>query len=228
MALPHFALTHRVHPAAQGTPPHPGLLLLHGRGTDENDLLPLAPELDPRLFVISARAPLRFPWGGYMWYDLDRNGVGFPEAQSLQHSIDLLEQFIGEILEAYPLDPEGLYLGGFSMGAVMAGTLALLDPERVSGAMVLSGYLPLGADLPFRPQEAEGHPIFQAHGALDPVIPVSFGREARDYLAGTPVDLTYREYPIGHEISYQELSDLSGWTTQVLDRHQTMPIAPER
>lgn len=226
--MPSFALTHRVHAATQGAPPHPGLLLLHGRGTDENDLLPLAAELDPRLFVVSARAPLRFPWGGYMWYELDPDGVGFPEAESLAHSLGLLQRFVGEMLEAYPVDRERLYVGGFSMGSVMAGTLALLDPGRVSGAVVLSGYVPLAANLPFRPEEAAGHPIFQAHGTADPVIPVSFGRESRDFLLETPVELTYREYPIAHEISYQELRDLSDWTTRVLDRQETEPATLER
>ena len=219
-----FALTHRTHPAVVGAEPHPALLLLHGRGADESDLLPLAGELDPRLFTVSARAPFRFPWGGYAWYHLDSNGVGFPEDGSLQRSLDLLRQLIDELIEAYPVDPRRLYVGGFSMGAAMAGSLALLQPERVSGAIVLSGYLPLRAGLPFRPQDAAGRPFFESHGTLDQVIPVSFARETREFLKGTPVALTYREYPIGHEISYQELRDLAAWTTEVLDRDETIPV----
>jgi phospholipase/carboxylesterase len=212
-----FSLFHRTAPPGQGDAPHPSLLLLHGRGTDESDLLPLAAELDPRLFVVSARAPHAFPWGGHAWYDLDPRGVGYPEAVTLETSLQRLDRFLNEIVEAYPIDPKRLYVGGFSMGAAMSGTLALLHPERVAGAVMLSGYLPIHAGLPFRPEDAAGHPIFEAHGIYDDVIPVWGGRISRDAFSKTPVELTYREYPIGHQTSYEELQDLSRWLSSVLD-----------
>jgi phospholipase/carboxylesterase len=215
--MPDLSLVHRTAPARSGDAPHPGLLLLHGRGTDENDLLPLAGEIDDRLFAVSARAPFHFPWGGYAWYGLDERGVGYPEEESLLESLRLLRQFVGEILEAYPIDPSRLYALGFSMGSVMAGTLALADPQRVAGGMILSGYFPIHNDLPLQPAEAAGHPIFQGHGTMDGVIPVSFGRETRDYLETTPVDLTYREYPMGHQISGPELADMRAWMSERLD-----------
>ena len=112
-------LTHRIVPARQGEAPHPALLLLHGRGTDENDLLPLAGELDPRLLVISARAPFRFPWGGYMWYDLDPRGVGYPDRRTLEQSLEALHALIDRMGEEQPIDRGRLYAGGFSMGAAM-------------------------------------------------------------------------------------------------------------
>src|SRR5579884_3424899 len=98
-ATPSLSLIHRTLPARQGDGPHPALLLLHGRGTDENDLLPMALELDPRLFAISARAPLSFPYGGHAWYDLDPRGVGYPEAESLKTSLQKLDRFLDEIVE---------------------------------------------------------------------------------------------------------------------------------
>jgi phospholipase/carboxylesterase len=222
-----FSLIHRLQPARRGAPPHPGLLLLHGRGSDENDLLALAAELDPRLFTVSARAPFRFPWGGYMWYDLEANMAGRPSQESIQASLDRLRRFLDEIVAAYPIDQQRLYIGGFSMGAAMAAALALLEPKRLAGAIVLSGYLPLHTALPYRPQEAAGHPFFQAHGTFDPVLPVQLARLTRDYLTQTPVDLTYREYPIGHEVGDQELRDLAAWLTSVLDvqEPETQPTA---
>lgn len=211
-----FSLVHRTAPPRTGSAPHPALLLLHGRGTDENDLLPLTGEIDERLFGVSARAPFQFPYGGYAWYELDPNGVGYPDQTSLLASLQLLSAFIGEILEAYPIDPARLYVAGFSMGSVMAGTVTLTDPERVAGGMILSGYLPIHNQLPLKLHEAAGHPIFQAHGTYDPVIPVAFGRETRDYLQTTPVDLTYREYPMAHQISGPELADMRGWMAERL------------
>lgn len=212
-----FALVHRIAPHRAGPERAPCLLLMHGRGTDEHDLLPLAEALDHRFFAISVRGPLRFPFGGYAWYDLDPSGVGYPERASLQRTLSLLDQFLEQITHAYPIDPARIYATGFSMGAVMSGTLALLWPNRVQGAGILSGYLPLHAGLDLKPAEAAGHPIFQAHGSQDDVIPVSLAREARDYLRTTPVVLTYHEYPMGHQISPAEWADFSPWFSAVLD-----------
>lgn len=212
-----FSLAHVVQSPRSGDGPHPGLLLLHGRGADERDLIPLTGDLDPRLFTVSARAPFRFPYGGYAWYDLDPRGVGYPGGDALTESLGLLDHFVDEILRAYPIQGDRLYVGGFSMGAAMSATLALLFPDRIAGALVLSGYVPVEAGLPFRLQALAGHPVFEAHGARDEVIPVEWGRRSRDFFGGTSVDLTYREYPMGHEISQRELQDVSAWLTQVLD-----------
>ena len=218
MSESEFSLVHATRPARRGDGPHPGLLLLHGRGTDEHDLLPLAGELDARVFTVSARAPFRFPYGGHAWYDLDPRGVGFPGGDSLAQSLSLLDRFIDEILSAYPILGDQLYVGGFSMGAAMSATLALLYPDRVAGAMVLSGYVPAANNLSFRLDQVAGHSVFEAHGIHDNVIPIEWGRRSRDFFAETSVDLTYREYPIGHEISQRELQDVSSWFTGVLDR----------
>jgi phospholipase/carboxylesterase len=202
-------LVHQTAPPLSGAPPYPGLLLLHGRGTDETDLLSLGAELSPEFFTVSARAPYHFPWGGYAWYDLAPGGIGFPEDSTLNTSIRLVHTFVEYLLETYPIDPARLYLAGFSMGAVMAGTMALLEPESLTGAIMMSGYLALHNNLPLRP--AAGFPIFQAHGTYDPVIPVQVAREARDYLQHTEVDHTYREYPMVHEVAGEELSDIRAW-----------------
>jgi phospholipase/carboxylesterase len=99
----------------------------------------------------------------------------------------------------------------------MSGTLALLHPDRLAGAIMLSGYLPIHAGLSFRPDDAAGHPIFEAHGIYDDVIPVWGARISRDAFSSMPVNRTYREYPIANQTSYDELRDLSSWLTDVLD-----------
>jgi phospholipase/carboxylesterase len=211
-----LALTHRISVARTGNLPHPTLLLLHGLGSNEDDLLSMAPELDPRVLIISARAPFAYRWGGFMWYDLEQHGPGLGSA-SIEEGLGLLRRFVKELLEEYPVDPQRLYLGGFSMGAAMAGGLALLEPESVAGAIMISGYLPPDPRGDYRTQDAAGRPFFQAHGTVDPVVPIEAARATRDYLSQSPVDLTYREYPIGHEMSYEELRDLTTWFSGVLD-----------
>jgi len=128
------ALTHRVvspRQTSQGTAP--GLLILHGRGADEGDLLGLAGALDPRLLVVAARAP--FPLGiGYHWYDLLH--LGEPEPITFARSSSLLDRFIGEIVEGYGLDADHLYLAGFSQGAMMSATMTLSQPSRTAAGSV--------------------------------------------------------------------------------------------
>jgi len=176
----------------------------------------LAPRLDDRFIIVSARGPHKVLWGGYRWYDLDSRGLGYPDREQLQAATDRLLRLMEEIAEAYPLDPSRLFLGVFSAGAVMSGTLALLHPEQVAGAAMLGGYLPLHSEFPFRPAELVGHPFLIGHGTDDRVIPVSFARAARDYLAETGAALTYREYAIDHQVGSAQIDDLAAWICGIL------------
>jgi phospholipase/carboxylesterase len=200
-------------PRATGNGPHPGLLLLHGRGADEKDLLGVADELDPRLFVVSVRAPLRLG-PGYAWYNL--LDIGNPELASFQASLDALTQFVDELPLVYPIDRTRIYPLGFSQGAVMASSLLLAHPKKSAGTIILSGYLPLDAGIAVNEKEYAGRKVFVAHGTLDPVIPVVSARLTRDFLTRVNAALTYREYTIPHYIGPQELIDVSAWLGGVL------------
>lgn len=209
------SLTHLVVPPrapADGRPP--ALLLLHGRGSDERDLVGLAGALDPQLMIVSARAPM--PLGpGYHWYDLHR--VGEPEPEGFRHSLELLDRFVDEIVAGYGIDPARVFLLGFSQGAMMAGALTLIRPERVAGAVLLSGYLPLRSGLAIDEAGVRGRPVFVGHGMSDGVIGIEFGREAHAFLTRIGADVTYREYPIAHQIGDAELRDVAAWLTERLD-----------
>lgn len=192
----------------------PMLLLLHGRGSDELDLLALADALDPRLLLVSVRAPFSMS-PGYNWYEL--MGPGHPEPRSFEHSLGLLNRFAGEIIQAYDVDPARLYLLGFSQGAMMAGSLTLSSPEGVAGAVLLSGYLPESLSRETSPEALRHKPFFVAHGTNDPVLPVELGRRARDFLKSVQADLTWCEYSIEHYVDSTELHDLSTWLSAQLD-----------
>jgi phospholipase/carboxylesterase len=214
-------LLHRDAPPLAGGPgPHPALVLLHGRGADENDLRGLVPALDPRFHVFSVRAPRPFTWGGgYAWYDVEE--IGRPIAAQFQESLSLLSDFISGIAVP-PIDPSRVFLLGFSMGAVMAHAIALSNPDAIAGVVAHSGYLPDEKDTGLRiaRERLEGRPWFVAHGTEDPLLPIHLGRESRDRLSTLGVDLTYREYPIGHWISEESLADLSAWLTGHLDAQE--------
>lgn len=209
-------LIHQTVPARRGVPPHPALLLLHGLGDTEAGLLPIASQIDPRVYVISARAPFPHSWGGYAWFDLEHHGPGLG-SESIEHSIGLLDRFLGELLATYPIDPDRLFIGGFSMGAMMAGAISLLHPERVRGTIMISGALPPDATGRYRMSDVAGLPIFIGHGTEDPVVPILYARMTRDYLLNTPVQITYREYPTGHGVTLEEITDLAAWFTEVLE-----------
>lgn len=195
--------------------PVPGVLLLHGRGADEADLMALESALDPRFTVVSPRAPLRFG-PGFAWYGMGQ--VGSPHDESLHSSLAQLGEFIDGMVRAYNIDPGALYLVGFSQGAVMSAAVALTMPQKVQGVVMHSGYVPVESSLNFDLEGAVGKPFFIAHGLYDDVIPVGFARHAREYLTGIGVSLTYQEYPIGHGISEESLDDFSEWLMRDLER----------
>ena len=200
-------LLHRTVAARAGDAPHPGLLLLHGRGADELDLIGLARELDPRFFVVSARAPLAWEIG-YCWYDTEdpaRRETTFLDA------LRLLRTLVEGLAEPYPIDPKRLYVLGFSQGSYMANALTLTAPERVAGAVLLSGYQPPLATLELAAEGVRGKPFFVGHGTLDPLLTIERGREVRDTLAGLGADLTYEEHVMGHQIILPELEEIRSW-----------------
>lgn len=214
--MPGPLLIHRIAPARSGTEPHPALVLLHGLGDDEAGMFSIATQLDPRVFALSVRAPLSYRWGGYMWFDIEREGPNLG-GEGIEASIAALAEFLAAITSTYPIDPARIYLGGFSMGAAMAGAMTLLAPERIAGAVMVSGFLPPDPEGRYRTAEATGKPFFQAHGLHDQVVSLQYARMTREFLRETPVDLTYREYPTGHDVTLPELQELSSWFSSVLD-----------
>jgi phospholipase/carboxylesterase len=191
--------------------------MLHGRGANEEDLLGLAPYLDERFFILTVRAPFPFPYGGgFTWYDIGT--VGTPEPTMFKESYEKLSAFVHDALANYPIDPPHLYLLGFSMGTVMSYSLALTQPSLFRGVIANSGYVPEGTHLPLQWNESTNVEFFIAHGAADPVIPVQFGRRAKELFSKTNVRFTYREYPMGHQISQESLTDFAGWLKDRLDK----------
>jgi phospholipase/carboxylesterase len=194
---------------------HPLLVLLHGRGSDENDLLGLTPYFDPRFLVVSIRAPHSFGYGGYTWYDLF--DIGRPNMDHLVESHRMLGETITHIEQALPVQKNRLHLFGFSMGAMMSFAYALAHPADVRAVVAHSGYIPEDTPLTYQWKSLGSTAFFVAHGTKDPVVPVSMGRRSNELLMKANANLTYREYPIAHTISDKSLEDLSLWLRQALD-----------
>jgi phospholipase/carboxylesterase len=211
------ALVHQSRPAEGDAE---GLLVLHhGRGTDEHDLLPLADALDPerRLHVITPRGPLILPGSpGYHWYVVPR--VGYPDPDTFAAAYRQLAELHDELSERTGVGPERTVLGGFSMGSVMSYALGL-GPDRPppAGILAFSGFIPIvdgwEPDLASR----AGLPVFIAHGRNDPVMEVQFARQAQALLSAGGLDVSYHESDVGHQIDPAHLPLASAWLRNAVD-----------
>ena len=190
-----------------------GLLVLHhGRGTDEQDLLGLADVLDPkrRLHVVTPRAPLTLPgWPGYHWYVVPR--VGYPDPDTFHASFAKLAGFHDELWERTGLTPAQTVLGGFSMGSVMSYSTGLsADRPQPAGLLIFSGFIPRVER--WEPDLSRSDmPVFIAHGRQDPIMSIDFAREARATLEGAGFAVEYHESDAAHFIDPDHVPSAVRW-----------------
>jgi len=191
-----------------------GLLILHhGRGTDERDLLGLADALDPerRLRVVTPRAPLALPGSpGYHWYLVPR--VGYPDRVSFEAARAALADLHDRLWEETGAGPERTVLGGFSMGAVMSYAMGLSgERPAVAGILGFSGFVPSVEGWQPSLGDRQTTRAFIAHGRRDPIIAVEFAQRARELLEGGGLAVEYRESELGHQIDPTDLAAATAW-----------------
>lgn len=207
----------RMERAASGDPE--GLLVLHhGRGTDEGDLIGLADFLDPqrRLRVVAPRGPLRLPGSpGFHWYLVPR--VGHPDPETFEAAREALAELHDGLWEESGIGPGRTVLGGFSMGAVMSYAMGLgADRPSVAGILAFSGFVPAVEGWEPALADRTGTRAFVSHGRNDPVIGIEFAERARELLADGGLDVTYRTSELGHQIDPEHLRDASAWLGELL------------
>jgi phospholipase/carboxylesterase len=193
---------------------YPTVLALHGRGSNEEDLMGLAPHLPRGLLWISPRAPLLLGPGSFEWYRVRM--IGMPDPEQVFSAVETIDRFIAEIMAAYPIDPQKLFLLGFSQGSMLSMSYALTHPSRVAGVIAQSGYIPTNVDLEIDEAGLKGKPFLLTHGEQDTMIPVEWGRASRDRLQGLGVDLTYHEFQMGHSVSMESLAVINQWLEKYL------------
>jgi phospholipase/carboxylesterase len=195
---------------------HPTILAVHGRGSNERDLIGLAPHLPEQLLWVSPRASLILAPDSYEWYRV--RVIGILDAHQMMSALETIDRFVDEILSTYPIDPKKLFLLGFSQGSLLSMCYTLSHPSRVAGVIAQSGYIPNIIDLEIKEAEIKDNPFILTHGEQDSLIPIDWARASRDRLQKLGVNLMYYEFQMGRQVSMESLAVISAWLEKQLEQ----------
>lgn len=196
----------------------PLLILLHGYGSNEQDLFSFADELPDEFLIISVRAIYTLGYGSYAWYAINFDEINgkFSDLVQAKESIDKISLFVDEIKEKYNTDNSKTFLLGFSQGAILSYSLSFFYPNKANFIIALSGYI--NKDL--LPQNINSKEIttkyYCSHGSVDQVLPVEWARNSKPFLDNLNLENEYSEYPVGHGVAPQNFTSLKNWIKQHL------------
>jgi phospholipase/carboxylesterase len=203
--LTRFPATH----SSRADSVYPTILALHGRGSNEHDLIGLAPYLPKDFLWISPRGTFPLAPGAFEWFQITQ--IGKPDPTRLQNALQTIGAFIDEIVESYPVDKNKFYLLGFSQGSIVSMSYVLTKPQLVTGVVAQSGYIPHESGLQIDEANIKGKPFILTHGLQDDLLPVDWARRTRDTLQRLQVDLEYHEFNMGHQVSEEALAVINTW-----------------
>jgi len=196
----------------------PAIIMLHGFGSDENDLFSFAEELPDNYHIIALKAPIPMKPYGNAWYNIhfDNNDGKFSDTDQAIASRELVAQCIDEIISKYNVDKDNVTLLGFSQGTILSFSVALNYPEKIRNVIGLSGYI--NEDLlkeGFEKNDFSKLNIYTSHGSADQVIPIDWARKTEPFLKKLGITCTYSEFPVGHGVAPQNFYELKSW----LEKH---------
>ncbi len=213
MTNTNLSLDHIVRPSSL-TNKAPLVIMLHGYGSDENDLFSFASELPDQLFVISAKAPYAMQPFGNAWYaiNFDAEKGKWSDNEQAIKSRDLISKFIDEACDTYPVDESNVTLLGFSQGTILSYAVALTYPEKVKNIIALSGYInPDIIPETYKKDQLLHLDFYCSHGSVDQVIPVEWARQTPKILESLNIKHQYSEFPVGHGVAPQNFYDFKTW-----------------
>jgi phospholipase/carboxylesterase len=208
-----LALKYLIRKPDTETVEKPVFIFLHGVGSNEKDLFTLAEHLPENFTVISARSPYTLGPDSFAFYQVDfSSGSPVINPDQAEKSRNTIKEFIGQVIEKYGIDPDKVYLGGFSQGAIMSYTIGLTFPGTVKGVAAMSGRILAEIRPIIKPLDSlKQLKVFISHGTGDNVLPVHFAREAKEYLLSLGIKPDYHEFNGSHEINENILSELNNW-----------------
>ena len=189
----------------------PLILLIHGYGSNKEDLFSFASELPEQALIVSVQAPASLPFGGYAWYSIsfDADENKFSDPVEGKESVQKLNVFIDEIIEEYNVDSNRVFLTGFSQGAILSYAFSFTFPEKAQYVVALSGYF--NHDFLIEKPKTNTVDYFISHGTVDQVIPLDWAKKAPVILKELNINHVYKEYPVGHGVHPNNFYDLKDW-----------------
>ena len=193
----------------------PLIVLLHGYGSNEQDLFSFANELPDDMLIISARAPLNVSYGSYAWYTIHFDSADSSKFSDIPEAKDALSKiniFLDEIIDRYEINKNKVFLLGFSQGTILSTAYALNNPDKINHVIALSGYVNqelLNKSVGI--SDFFGLDFFVSHGSSDQVIPVDWARKTSGFLNNLGIENIYKEYSVGHGVAPQNFYDLNDW-----------------
>jgi|TARA_R110002110_G_scaffold92763_16_gene242023 phospholipase/carboxylesterase len=209
-----LTLEHNYKAPTNPTEASPVIIMLHGFGSDENDLFSFATELPAHYAIISLKAPIPMQPSGNAWYNIyfDSAEGKFSDTEQAIKSRDLIKDCIDEIIEKYNVKKNDITLLGFSQGTILSLSVALSYPQRIKNVIGLSGYIDKDILINgFEKNDFSNLNIYSSHGSVDQVIPVDWARKTEPFLKNLGVNCTYSEFPVGHGVAPQNFHELKKW-----------------
>jgi phospholipase/carboxylesterase len=187
---------------------YPALFLIHGIGSNEQNMFPLVEGLEEQFYVFSIRGPLAHP-PGFSYFTIE--GYGKPHRDVFDQAVSRLTSFIDYASEQYSLDRSQLYLLGFSQGAILSMSLALTLGNQIKGIVALSGYIPKIVTEDYDVKPVSELSVFLSHGEMDQILPYEWGVEAQEYFNQLGAKVSFHSYQEGHTVSLQNQRDFKKW-----------------
>jgi len=190
------------------------LILVHGYGSNEEDLYSFTNELPSDLLIVSVRALQELGFGSYAWYTINFNSTQgkFSDIPEAIIARDVITTFIKEVQEKYKITPAKTFLLGFSQGTILSYSVALNHPHLVQKVIALSGYInPDLLNKNLENKDLSKLDFFISHGSVDQVIPAEWASKAPEFLKQLNIKHCYQEYPVGHGVAPKNFFDFKKW-----------------
>lgn len=215
-----FTLYHLIRKPKKPVEKAPLVIMLHGYGSNEEDLFSFAEDLPDELFIISVRAPYPMAPYGNAWYAIHWQGSAdgkFSDDNQAVISREKIIQFLDEVTTEYPVDPNNVTLIGFSQGSILSFAVALSYPEKIKNVIGLSGYINENIlKEGYQNNDFSNLSVYSSHGTADQVIPVAWARKTKPFLDSLGIENTFSEFPVGHGVAPQNFRELKQWLEEHL------------
>ncbi|GBF51297.1 putative carboxylesterase 2 [Leptospira ryugenii] len=207
------ALYHKIIHPENSHPNNPMLVLMHGIGSNEEDLLSLANDIPNEFRIISLRGPLSFSPSQFAWYELRQEmGKTIINVEQQEKSLDAIHSSILNFQKEYNTSAKYTFVGGFSQGAVMTYSYTIEHPTHIGGFLAFSGRLLDESKKKFEtPDSLKKINALISHGTKDKVISVENAKMAKAFFEDKLKSLLYKEYQIDHRISEAMAKDMNTW-----------------